>query len=102
MRGDRAAIASIWISGAALALLLKNCVKEPESTSKTTNDRFDVQLLFEHDGCRAYRFYDAQERKYYVHCPAGQASTQQERHHSTGKTHWTEREEIPTIQEVTK
>lgn len=99
MRGAYAGAASIAIA-ACLAAALVNCTKEPEATLKTTNDRFDVQLLFEHDGCRAYRFYDAQERKYYVHCPAGQASTMQERHHSTGKTHWTEREEIPTATEV--
>ncbi len=51
----------------ALALLaLTGCVKSAESTSQTTNDHFQVEMLFENDGVKVYRFDDVGRYVYYV------------------------------------
>jgi hypothetical protein len=42
----------------ALAALSAGCVTEPIATSPTNNAAVEVDLLFEHDGCRVYRFRD--------------------------------------------
>ena len=66
----------------------------PVSVQHTTNDAVPVELLFEHDGVRVYRFEDELKRHYYVVPISGKAaeamSEQQE-----GKT--TIPESIPTV-----
>lgn len=51
---------------AALVLFIAGCVKDPVLTSKTNNADIEVELLFEHDGCRVYRFHDAGRAIYFV------------------------------------
>lgn len=48
-----------------VALMLIGCVKEPESSE--TKGSFDVELLFENDGCKVYRFFDGRYI-YYTDC----------------------------------
>ena len=43
------------------------CVKDGIQTSKTNNSQIEVQLLFEHDGCKVYRFID-EDRRYFTNC----------------------------------
>lgn len=50
------------------ALLLTACYKDPVSSSSTNNPSVTVALLFEHEGCRVYRFSDAGRAHYYVKC----------------------------------
>ena len=59
----------------SLALLSTACMKQPHSTSQTNNPEFQVQLLFEHDGCKVYRFVDY-HYSYFTNCK--------------GSTEWTE------------
>ena len=40
------------------ALASVGCVTEPIATAPTNNADIQVDLLFEHDGCRVYRFRD--------------------------------------------
>lgn len=58
-------------------LLLASCVKKNTSlqTSNTDNPQIQVELLFTHDGCKVYRFYNIDYR-YFTNC--------------TGSTTWTE------------
>ena len=39
-----------------IALLLTGCKKDAQSTHKEGD--YDVEFLFEHDGCKVYRFTD--------------------------------------------
>ena len=56
-----------------LLICLVSCLEKPVSTSKTNNENIKVELLFEHDGCKVYRFNDGDYR-YYAVC-SGQATT---------------------------
>lgn len=52
-----------------LALCLLGCDPTPAQESKnSSNNAVRVDLLFEHDGCKAYRFYADRELHYYVRC----------------------------------
>lgn len=52
-----------------LALFLLGCDPTPAQTSSTSsNTAIRVDLLFEHDGCRAYRFSADKQFHYYVRC----------------------------------
>lgn len=73
----------------ALVAMLAGCERHPQETAETSNAEFHVELLFEHDGCRVYRFWDGGNR-YYTHCPGGQSRTDWDIRHSNGKTIWTE------------
>lgn len=63
------------------AMLLVSCGNEPISTSSTNNNEFEVELLFEHDGCKIYRFYDSRYR-YFTTCK-GEVSWSEK----SGKSH---------------
>ena len=47
-------------------LFLVSCVKDPKSTEH--EGEFAIQLLFEHDGCKVYRFSDGGRFIYYSSC----------------------------------
>jgi hypothetical protein len=40
------------------ALATSGCLSQPLMTTQTSNPTIAVDLLFEHDGCRVYRFFD--------------------------------------------
>jgi hypothetical protein len=54
----------------ALALVISGCApaNEPLFTSATDNPRINVEELFEHDGCKVYRFVDARAYVYFTNC----------------------------------
>lgn len=62
-------------------LLLIGCSKEAEQQIKSSNSNFKVELLFETDGCKVYRFYDAGYPRYFSNCQG--SISWQEKH---GKT----------------
>ena len=47
--------------------LLAACVTPPAAVYQTSNQQVTVELLFEHDGCRIYRFRDPGYH-YYARC----------------------------------
>ncbi|HEY1957862.1 MAG TPA: DUF4884 domain-containing protein [Polyangiaceae bacterium] len=56
-------------------LACAGCIAPPLATSATSNPSIQVDLLFEHDGCRVYRFIDGGYH-YFARCEgAGQAAT---------------------------
>ncbi len=56
------------------------CTNDPVSVSGTNNRQIQVDELFEHDGCKVYRFEDGYRDHYYVRCkdtqPAQTLSTE--------------------------
>ena len=50
---------------------LAGCANEPIEQSQTNNPAIRISLLFEHDGCRVYRFADAGHSRYFVKCASG-------------------------------
>lgn len=41
----------------------------PDKTTRSdSNPSYDVSLLFDHDGCKVYRFYDIGTARYFVKC----------------------------------
>jgi hypothetical protein len=52
----------------ALAFFTVACSKEGLFTKQTDNHEFNVDLLFEHDGCRVYRFRDGGYNRYFTNC----------------------------------
>ena len=50
-----------------MCLFSAGCSKTPMSTTATKNPNFQVELLFEHEGCKVYRFEDYRTR-YFTNC----------------------------------
>lgn len=82
---------------AIAAFVLVGCQNDPLSVSRTDNAQFDVQLLFEHDGCKVYRFHDGSHTVYYTTCK-GQTTHDETR--NNGKSSHTDTYQNST--EVTK
>ena len=54
--------------GLTLGLILfTSCKREPTEVVETNNNSFNVELLFEVDGCKVYRFWDG-GYKYFTTC----------------------------------
>ena len=53
-------------------------VDQPQSTDATSNPDYKVAFLFQHEGCRVYRFVDGFNNRYFVNCGA------------SSSTNWTE------------
>lgn len=67
-----------------LILFIIGCdQKEAVQTSITNNPQMKVDLLFENDGCKVYRFEDNNRNHYYANCAPGIFGTTKE---SFGKT----------------
>lgn len=53
----------------AAALAMGSCSQLPISTSEPINNNtYTVDYLFDHDGCKVYRFYDKGKHVYFVNC----------------------------------
>jgi hypothetical protein len=53
-----------------IALMLTSCfVQRPISEAPSANNKtYEVSYLFEHDGCKVYRFYDQGHWVYFTNC----------------------------------
>jgi hypothetical protein len=54
-----------------IGLVFTSCVKEAERSEKKGN--YQVEFLFEKDGCKVYRFYD-NRYIYYTDCDGGSST----------------------------
>jgi hypothetical protein len=61
-------------------IALAGCNKSPEKKEQV-NTQFEVETLFEKDGCTVYRFYDSIRPIYFTNCKGSTQWTQ-----SSGKT----------------
>lgn len=52
------------------ALILASCMagRPLANTEADNNTSYNVQYLFEHDGCKVYRFYDRGNCVYFTNC----------------------------------
>lgn len=55
---------------AVAALLAGGCEQQAARSTPTSNPNFKVDFLFEHDGCRVFRFFDGRT-VYFVNCAPG-------------------------------
>ena len=53
---------------AMLAVVLTGCLKNGQQQEQTSNGNFNVELLFEKDGCKIYRFTDGGQAVYWTDC----------------------------------
>jgi hypothetical protein len=51
-----------------MALILMSCFNDEHSIVVTTNKEFEVELLFEVDDCKVYRFFDGGSARYFSTC----------------------------------
>jgi len=79
------------VAAAVVCLALAACEGKPLAQAQTENAEFQVAFLFEHDGCRVYRFRDAGYRHYFTDCRGSTATTHAR---LIGKTYVNEPEEI--------
>lgn len=52
-------------------VILGSCAVENKAlleTKSDNNDKYKVNYLFEHDGCKVYRFYDLGNYVYFTNC----------------------------------
>lgn len=77
------------------ALLFSGCAKEPLGTERTNNSAITVELLFEKDGVKVYRFYDNGRAIYYTDA---RGCTQWSEYHNTGKSSYTVQRRVETAQ----
>lgn len=62
----------IWILGMVLVLLSGfTCSKGMPVETKSPVDKFQVEMLFEVDGCKVYRFQDYLRPVYFTNCKGG-------------------------------
>ena len=54
-----------------LLVIISGCrtIEEPISSAKPENNKsYNVEYLFEHDGCKVYRFHDYGKYVYFTNC----------------------------------
>lgn len=78
-----------------LLALLMGCESKSLEKQKTNNQKYEVDFLFEHDGCKIYRFYDRGSSRYFVKCANGDSKTIST-HTTGGKSKTIHNDDIPT------
>ncbi len=76
-----------------IALIFAGCQREAQKEVQSTNQNFSVELLFEVDGCKMYRFSDGGRYIYWSDC---KGKTQYNYIEQSGKSQNTIREETIT------
>lgn len=61
---------------------LLSCEGEAESVTQSGNPDYKIEFLFEHDGCKIYRFYDGR----YIYWTDCKGKTEQNFSESSGKS----------------
>lgn len=61
----------------AASLLISGCsIQQPITKQEPDNNKtYQVEYLFEHDGCKVYRFYDRGRYVYFTNCNGEAIST---------------------------
>ncbi|MDB5244545.1 MAG: hypothetical protein JWN18_415 [Parcubacteria group bacterium] len=75
---------------------LAACEKAPLRTESSNNAQINVQLLFEHDGCKIYRFADNGYNLYFTKCDRGQSHVSWNQTMMVGKAVLTRPMEVQT------
>ncbi len=78
--------------------IFAGCGKDPIKTANTNNKEIKVEIMFEYDGCRMYRFDSGGRNIYYARCGSDVTTSWTETEtqvHSNGKSTYTTTQEIP-------
>lgn len=78
----------------ALVTIAFGCAKPAEVRTASSNSWFQVELLFEHDGVKVYRFYDQMQYHYYADARGKTVSLKT----TGGKNKHQVDEDIPTVE----
>jgi hypothetical protein len=62
-----------WLTFAILTFV-SGCRTPAQTVLKGSNPSIKVELLFEVDGCKVYRFYDGGAPRYFTKCKDGNSS----------------------------
>lgn len=79
---------------AILCLVVAGCTVPATAIKQTDNQNVKLELLFEHDGVKVYRFTDANHFVYYADA---RGSVVYETTESAGKTTYTLKHEVTTV-----
>lgn len=63
-----------------LLVLLVSCKEPAQETVSSTNSNIKLDFLFEHDGCKMYRFLDGGRWIYWTDC-SGQVTSEWTQNH---------------------
>lgn len=77
------------------AIALSGCSVKTVSTERTSNVEINIELLFEKDGIKVYRFSDGYRNIYYTDA---RGTTSWDETHSDGKTTTTTHHRVETVQ----
>lgn len=80
------------IAAMLAALAMAACQRAAQDATKTTNDNFWVELLFENDGVKVYRFWDGR----YIYYVDARGRTAWDETHVAGKAIYVEHREVET------
>lgn len=59
----------LWIMFGLIVILLPFLLLEMSNdTSVVEQKKYTVTMLFEHDGCKVYQFFDQQQPRYFAKC----------------------------------
>lgn len=87
---------AVFLSIALLGLFaFSGCMKEPVSTEKSSNSQINVELLFEKDGVKVYRFEDGGRAIYYTDA---RGRTEWTTTQSNGKTSSSRKHSVETVE----
>jgi len=64
----------------AMFLLLTACNKEAQQEVQSSNSEIKLELLFEHDGCKVYRFVDGGRNVYWSDCRGNMSTSYYQSH----------------------
>ncbi len=59
-----------------IVFAFSGCYNQSKEQVVTNNPAFDVEFLFEHDGCKVFRFYDGGHIHYYTTCQGSVTSVE--------------------------
>lgn len=71
MRYMKAASIGVFLGLLVVAAFALGCGVAGEKKVIATNNKVELELMFEHDGCKVYRFMDFGEPVYYADCRDG-------------------------------
>lgn len=74
---------------------LCGCMKEPLSTEQSSNSQVNVELLFENNGVKVYRFFDGGKAIYYTDA---RGRTEWTTTHGNGKTATHQKHSVETVE----
>ena len=90
-------VTSVGVLSIALlgSIVFSGCTKDPISREQSNNSQIEVELLFEKDGVKVYRFTDAGRYIYYTDA---RGRTEWHTTQSNGKTSSTRKHSVETVE----